>query len=59
MKEYDIVWDSGKCRNLVKLLNKKAEEGWVPVTMASPSVWLIYVLIEREANGEESSSTQL
>jgi hypothetical protein len=52
MKEYEILFDTGSCRNLVAQINRMAKEGWMAKSIgglgAPTGVSGVYVLMERE-----------
>ena len=52
MKEYEILYDTGSVRNLVKKINRIAQEGWVAKSIgglgAPGGMIAAYVLLERE-----------
>ena len=52
MKEYEILYDTGSVRNLVKKINRMAQEGWVAKSIgglgAPGGMIAAYVLLERE-----------
>jgi hypothetical protein len=52
MKEYEILFDTGKVRKLVAQINKMAKEGWQAISIgglgAPTGVSAVYVLMERE-----------
>ena len=53
MKEYEILYDTGSCRNLVAQINRWAKEGWQAKSiggLGNPGgLTAVYVLMEREA----------
>ena len=53
-KEYEILFDTGKVRNLVAQINKMAKEGWQAKSIgglgAPTGVSAVYVLMEREVS---------
>ncbi|MFB0569054.1 MAG: hypothetical protein ACETV0_05510 [Nitrososphaeria archaeon] len=52
MKEYEILFDTGTARKLVKQINRMAKEGWQAKSIgglgAPTGVQAVYVLMERE-----------
>ena len=52
MKEYEILSDTGYCRNLVARINQMAKDGWQAKSiggLGSPTgISGVYVLMERE-----------
>lgn len=52
MKEYEILYDTGSVRNLVKKINRMAKEGWIAKSIgglgAPAGLTAAYVLLERE-----------
>jgi hypothetical protein len=52
MKEYEILFDTGSCRNLVARINRMAKEGWEAKSIgglgAPTGISGVYVLMERE-----------
>jgi hypothetical protein len=52
MKEYEILFDTGRVRKLVAQINKMAKEGWQAKSIgglgAPTGVSAVYVLMERE-----------
>jgi len=53
MKEYEILFDTGSCRNLVAKINRMSKEGWQAKSIgglgAPTGISGAYVLMEREA----------
>jgi len=54
MKEYEILFDTGKVRKLVAQINRMAKEGWQAKSIgglgAPTGVSAVYVLMEREVS---------
>jgi len=54
MKEYEILFDTGSCRNLVAKINRMAKEGWEAKSIgglgAPTGISGVYVLMEREVS---------
>ena len=52
MKEYEILYDTGKVRKLVARINGMAKEGWEAKSIgalgAPTGISAVYVLMERE-----------
>lgn len=52
MKEYEILYDTGSVRKLVKKINQMAKHGWVAKSIgglgAPAGMIAAYVLLERE-----------
>ena len=61
MKEYEIVSDTGYCRNLVAKINQMAKEGWEAKSiggLGSPTgISGVYVLMEREVPEQSQKQT--
>ena len=52
MKEYEILFDTGSCRNLVARINRMAKKDWEAKSIgglgAPTGISGVYVLMERE-----------
>jgi hypothetical protein len=52
LKEYEILFDKGSCRNLVAKINRRVKEGYQDIPIgglgAPAGILGAYVLIERE-----------
>jgi len=54
MKEYEILYDTGSARSLVKQINRMAKEGWQAKSIGGlgepTGIHAVYVLMERESS---------